>query len=166
MREVPGFDGYYADEGGAIYSALTGQPVKLKPRLDRGYWVVTIKAGPGVLKRRKVPVHRMVCAAFHGPATTDRPIARHLDDNTSNNTPGNLAWGTHADNASDAKRNGRLGCGMLARRRKLTEDEAVAIIAKARAGVSSRRIAEEYGIHYTYVQHLQSGRTWPHLARG
>jgi hypothetical protein len=32
---------------------------------------------------------------------------RHLDGNPTNNTPENLAWGTHAENCMDTVRHGR-----------------------------------------------------------
>lgn len=78
-----------------------------KPR-----WGVEQKAATGrdgVPRRRLVYilglrkcfiVARLVCEAFHGPAPKDRPIAMHLDEDPSNNKPGNLAWGTQRENLS------------------------------------------------------------------
>ncbi len=48
-------------------------------------------------------VARLVCEAFHGPAPDGKPIAMHLDENPSNNVPGNLAWGTQSENLSMPK---------------------------------------------------------------
>jgi HNH endonuclease len=48
-------------------------------------------------------VSRLICEAFHGTAPKDKPICMHLDENPSNNTPGNLAWGTQRENLSMPK---------------------------------------------------------------
>jgi hypothetical protein len=42
-------------------------------------------------------VHRLVCEAFNGPAP-DEYVCMHLDENSRNNQPGNLAWGTQKQN--------------------------------------------------------------------
>lgn len=55
----------------------------------------------------KMTVSRMVCEAFHGFAPPEAPLARHLDDDHTNNRPSNLAWGTYRDVA--LKRHARLG---------------------------------------------------------
>jgi hypothetical protein len=56
-------------------------------------------------------VAALVLYAFVGPPPGEYGrglyIARHLDDDRSNNSIGNLAWGTPKDNSSDAIRNCR-----------------------------------------------------------
>lgn len=52
-------------------------------------------------------IARIVLLAWIGPAPENKPIARHLDDDYSNNKLTNLAWGSIQDNHDDAKRNGR-----------------------------------------------------------
>lgn len=51
-------------------------------------------------------VHHLVLAAFVGSRPPGQ-VARHLDDNSADNTLSNLAYGTHGDNAQDKLRNGR-----------------------------------------------------------
>ncbi len=63
-------------------------------------------------KRGKIKqcyLSRLVLEAFKGLAPSDKPIARHLDDNRFNNNLDNLEWGTTKDNTDDAFRNGRMG---------------------------------------------------------
>lgn len=48
------------------------------------------------LGRKPVPVHVAVLLAFAGP-----PEGRHLNGDHLDNTPGNLAWGSHLDNERD-----------------------------------------------------------------
>lgn len=48
----------------------------------------------------------LVLRAFVGPPPEGCRLARHLDDDRSNNHLSNLAWGTDRDNALDSVRNG------------------------------------------------------------
>lgn len=50
-----------------------------------------------VLKKKTYKVHRLICEAFHG---TPKPgqVCMHLDENSKNNSPTNLAWGTQKEN--------------------------------------------------------------------
>lgn len=51
-------------------------------------------------------VHSLVLEAFVGPCPPGM-MARHLDDDPTNNSLGNLCWGTRSENSHDAVRNGR-----------------------------------------------------------
>jgi hypothetical protein len=48
--------------------------------------------------KKTYKVARLVCEAFKGTAPPDRPVCMHLDENSMNNTEGNLAWGTQKEN--------------------------------------------------------------------
>lgn len=43
-------------------------------------------------------VARLICEAFHGPAPIKKPICMHSDENSKNNRPSNLTWGTQKQN--------------------------------------------------------------------
>lgn len=43
-------------------------------------------------------VARLVCAAFHGVPPPWTPVCMHLDENSRNNRPENLKWGTQKEN--------------------------------------------------------------------
>lgn len=68
-----------------------------------------------------VSVAYLVLVTFIGPPPTKygrkkgNSLARHLDDNESNNKLTNLAWGTQIDNMADARRNGNPS-GMTGRK--------------------------------------------------
>jgi hypothetical protein len=49
-------------------------------------------------KGKNYRVSRLVCDAFHGPAPSAQSVVMHFDDNTQNNTAGNLEWGTQKEN--------------------------------------------------------------------
>lgn len=55
-----------------------------------------------------VQLARLILTAFCGPPPTLKHVARHLNDDRSNNRLMNLAWGTQKDNTQDAIRNGRM----------------------------------------------------------
>lgn len=50
-------------------------------------------------------LHRLVCEAFHGrpPLDLADPVAIHLDDDTDNNRPENLRWGTRLENSNTGR---------------------------------------------------------------
>jgi hypothetical protein len=43
-------------------------------------------------------VARLVCEAFNGPAPEGKNVCMHLDENSRNNVPTNLKWGTQKEN--------------------------------------------------------------------
>lgn len=51
-----------------------------------------------VLKGKTHKVHRLVCEAFHGAAPFDGAVVMHVDENSANNRPENLKWGTQKEN--------------------------------------------------------------------
>lgn len=96
---VPHFPGYEASDDGRVRSLRRGRPRLLSVHVDRyGYHRVNVQHDGA---NRVVGVHRLVCSAFHGAPPSDLPEARHLNGNPADNAPGNLRWGTHADNMRD-----------------------------------------------------------------
>lgn len=45
-----------------------------------------------------VKVHRAVCEAFNGPPPPDKPVVIHKNENSLDNRPENLCWGTQKEN--------------------------------------------------------------------
>lgn len=76
----------------------------LRPAISKGYASVTLCRGGIELS---FGVHALVCGAFHGRKPFEKAEACHRDGNGLNNVPGNLYWGTHADNMRDVLRHGR-----------------------------------------------------------
>lgn len=52
-------------------------------------------------------LHRIICTTFNGAQPFKGAQVRHLDGNPSNNSAGNLAWGSAGDNAADRIAHGR-----------------------------------------------------------
>lgn len=51
-----------------------------------------------VFRGKTYKVARLVCVAFNGESPAGKPICMHLDENSRNNRPENLAWGTQKEN--------------------------------------------------------------------
>ena len=47
---------------------------------------------------RTYKVARLVCEAFNGPPPVELAVCMHLDENSRNNDPANLSWGTQKEN--------------------------------------------------------------------
>lgn len=49
-------------------------------------------------KGKTYKVAQLVCEAFNGPKPFAKAVCMHLDENSANNRPGNLQWGTQKQN--------------------------------------------------------------------
>lgn len=156
----------------------------LKVRNDR-YSYVT-------LYREKRPhvllVHRLVCAAFHGPQPTPKHEVAHGDGNGTSNAATNLRWATHSENEADKKAHGSSRAGKasnvpLERRAKgnshgritkpertargernglskLTEEKVKAIRGDTRP---RKVLSAEYGVSVSMISYIQRGVCWAHV---
>ena len=48
--------------------------------------------------QKTLKVARLVCEAFHGTAPDGMRVCMHIDEDSRNNKPENLAWGTQKEN--------------------------------------------------------------------
>lgn len=63
-----------------------------------GVWNKTDQRFIVVYKGKTYKVHRLVCEAFNGAAPDGRNVCMHKDENSANNRPSNLEWGTQKEN--------------------------------------------------------------------
>lgn len=125
----------------------------------RGHLYVLTRR-PGV--PRKLFVHRAVLMAHVGPPPEGQTFARHLNDTPNDNRVENLAWGSAAENAADAARNGRIARGERTGTAKLSEADVIAI-RRRHPGESLRALAREYGVSHTAIRRAANGMKWSHL---
>lgn len=103
-RSIPSLPEYLASSGGRIMRlpyrgamphggerAYGGEPYF-------GVWSETDNRFIVQFRGRTYKIARLICEAFHGPAPVDKPVCMHLDENSRNNRPDNLAWGTQKEN--------------------------------------------------------------------
>jgi hypothetical protein len=112
------------------------------------------------LPDKTLKVHRLVCEAFNGPAPFEGALVRHLDGDSSNNLPGNLAWGDAFDNAADAVRHGSFDFGERHHKAKLTAEKARWVREQAAIGVNCAAIGRALGISTNSVRMIVKGRSW------
>ena len=63
-----------------------------------GAWIEKDRRFAWHLRGKNYKIARLVCEAFHGPPPDPRSVCMHLDENSRNNRPENLAWGTQKEN--------------------------------------------------------------------
>ena len=51
-----------------------------------------------VIRGQTYKVHRLVAEAFHGPSPFPEAVVMHSDENSANNRPDNLRWGSQQEN--------------------------------------------------------------------
>lgn len=107
---IEGFPGYFVSMEGEI--AVIGRRGRWKNcRIMKtwtnqyGHQYVSL-IGPDGLRHRLL-VHRIVAETFI-PNPNGYPIVRHLNDDPSDNSVWNLAWGTQKDNMRDCIAHGRF----------------------------------------------------------
>jgi hypothetical protein len=177
-RTVEGHEGYRVGSDGSVWSrwrmgrehrrdpdgkrwsrsrwAPDGEWRRLKPiAFDKlGHLKVTLQGG----KQRQV--HRLVCAAFHGPPPTPRHEAAHLDGDPANCRADNLAWKTRKENAADMVRHGTVCLGEKHGWHKLTEAAVRLMRERHAAGAAKRALAREFGVSQMTVIRVLPGRSW------
>lgn len=105
-KPIPSLPGYMALETGELFCIPHSKPMphggvriygntKTKGQWDGSRYI--IRTGGKTLK-----VARLVCEAFHGPPQKGQ-VCMHLDENSRNNKPENLAWGSQKENLNAPK---------------------------------------------------------------
>lgn len=158
LRRVPHQPELWCSEGGEVFRQWDTEMRPLKAhRLKNGYLSVTTTfAG----KRRTHYVHRLVCAAHHGPQPAPKSIVLHHDGDQVNNHKDNLRWGTYADNLQDKRRHGRSFAGERNPAARLNKMTAFAAKEAVVLGVSRRKVAQRYGVTVHAIGALVRGETW------
>ena len=100
------------DNGAIMRLTLTAKTIRKKDNI----WTFGDTPHNGYIYYCGVPVHRIVCTAFNGPAPTDQHVVDHIDTNRQNNRPENLRWLTKLENILNneiTRRKVELICGSI-----------------------------------------------------
>jgi HNH endonuclease/NUMOD4 motif-containing protein len=173
-REVPGYPSYEVSDHGRVRrrcakSSWSAGHILRPASMPSGHKFVVLTDAAELA--RKQFVHRLVAQAFIGPAPFDRAMVLHHDDVPTNNTPGNLYWGTHAENVADArlnrrpnrKRNRGAQPGEENSSALLTEDQVRRIKGMLGLGLCGACIARLHGVRKETIYAIAKCRTWTHV---
>ena len=155
-RPIPGFDGLYeASDQGRIKRVAGGRGAKpgriLRPKNHTGgYKTVTLSKNSEYYQWL---VHRLVCAAFLGPAPQGVTV-NHKDGDRANNRLDNLEYVSYKENEHHAQY-------MLRTKGKLSEAQVVKIRERyASSTVSQKQLAQEYSVHQQQINLIVRGLCW------
>ncbi len=164
-KPIPSWPGYSASTQGRIRRDGPRGTFK-NPRVMK---LTTMASGRKMFqtrlngKRHSVPASVLICEAFHGPRPEGATLVRHLDDVPINNVPGNLAWGDGADNAEDARRNGRLCQGESHGNAKITDADVVQMFKMRAQGQTGHAIGARFSMNRNNVNKILARKMWHHV---
>lgn len=137
----------------------TGAPRWYGGKPTLGYWAERERRYKIVYRGHSYKVHRLICEAFHGPAPADKPNCLHADENSRNNRPDNLSWGTQKENLNAP---GFLSAASKAwkgtQKRTLDPSDIDHIKARYARGETLRVIAGDYGVAPCTLSNRMAGR--------
>ena len=140
--------------------------------MNNGYGEIGISHNK---KHRNVSTHRFSWIISHG-AIPDKKYICHTCDNKSCVNPDHLYVGTHSDNIRDAVIRNRIASGKRqgaythpekVRRGethslvKLTESQVIEI--RNSRNIKQRKLAIEYGVHFSTICDILRRKTWKHI---
>lgn len=162
-RIHPGFPAYEISNQGRVrrigcgHGAVPGRILKAYPNPDTGY--LSVQLGRG----HRRTVHSLVLEAFVG-ACPDGRVARHLDEVKSNNSLGNLRWGTYSENYSDRVAHGGGNHGSRHGMAELTEADVLSIRAHyVPKVVTQKMLATKHGVSRECIKLIVNRQRWTHI---
>ena len=172
-KQIPNWEGVYeASSDGEIRSMtrqiLSGpymaQSTRYGKRLRQhyskdGYKLVSLTRPSE--KSKTTQVHRLVCAAFHGPAP-DGAECCHANDVRDDNRAKNLSWGTRQSNAVEMASRHRIK-GAKHPRAKLTAFQVFMLREMPGYRGIYRDITASFGISRSVLNNIRSGNNWAWL---
>lgn len=174
-RDVVGYEGLYLVSSlGRVWSVprlrkdgrhqIGGhlmRPCQWRSRTTAGRIVLRLVLVSGDGAKKGFAVHRLVAAAFLGQCPPGQ-IVRHGPNGCLDNRASQLSHGTHKQNSGpDRERDGTLLSGEDIAHAKLT----VEIVGECRrryaaGGVSTAKLAAEFGVDRRVMDYAISGRNW------
>lgn len=138
----------------------------IKINAETGCWEWTLskdRYGYGRIQmgRKNKTAHRTSFELHRGPVPDGLCICHHCDVRSCVN-PDHLFLGTTSENNADMVAKGRQTKGALRKTAKLSDAEALAILAETG---KIRDIAKKYGIGKSQVWNIRAGKKWAHLPR-
>lgn len=160
MKLIPGFDRYYADADGNIFSGRRKHifQMKVDHRPD-GYLRVSLFKGSS---RKSYYVHRLVALTFIGPCPKGLEVA-HNNGMRNDNRVENLRYATHSGNMLDQHFHNTVPdiSGEKHPQLKINRQIANTIRDLYSTGLYTQtNLANTYGISQTHVSDIVRRRQW------
>lgn len=166
-RDVVGFPGYRVGDDGSVWSRHTSMGItrrywlRMRERKDKsGYLRVCLKRNKKGYYR---PIAHLVLEAFVGPRPEGAMSLHSPDPTPTNNTPGNLRWGTVQDNANDTVAMGNTARGEKNGFAKLTTAQVVEMRRDFEAGAKLVDLAVKFGVSRPNVSRIVNRSRWKHV---
>lgn len=141
--------------------AARTKPKILKPFFEskrQKYEIVTFRDKSNDKSRQDKRVHLLVITTFKGKKPKGFEC-RHLNGNSRDNRPKNLAWGTRLQNKHDSMRHGTY-------RHTLKKEEVLEICKMIDRGIlTQEEIAQKYGVHNASISMIKTGTHWNWLTK-
>lgn len=160
VAPIAGYQDYFADPDGFIWSTKNKRPRTLRPFVKKSGHLQVALMKPGEKRGKSLHVHSLVLQSFAGDPPPGCECL-HIDGNPANNRLENLRWGTRLENVRDSITHGTVARGERNGTAKLNA-EAVSAIRSAYAGggVSLLELGRQFGVSATAVQHVVTFKTW------
>jgi len=152
--ELYDYAGLFAGSDGSIYSVIDSEIidsvryVALRPVRQYtcgDYATVHVMRRDGRMTTQNV--HTLVCEGFNGkPKNRERLQVRHLNGNSMDNRPCNLAYGTPHENWEDKIVSKTATIGEKNGRAKLTNEQRREVYDLYAEGCSQTKIAKQFGV--------------------
>ena len=174
LRKIPSCPGYYVDEKGEVYNR---RGKRLAQQVTgKGYCRVHLSIN-GEPKSKSV--HSLVAETFIGPRPVGHQI-RHKNGIKTDNTIGNLAYGSASENEADKAAHGTKAIGdkngMRTRpdsrprgskhgKTRLDEASVLYIRDQLSSGIrgTAAKLARQFDVSPQTISDIKSGRVWGHL---
>lgn len=140
---------YEVSNAGRVRNVSTGRILAPRPHTN-GYIRVCLGS------QREEYVHRLVCAAFHGPCPQGFECD-HVNRQRSDNRAENLRWTSPEEN----KRHREFPIGEKHWNSRLTAND-VTEIRRLLPHHNNVQIGRHFGVHRRTISDIRNGRTWCH----
>lgn len=163
MKKIKGFDGYYCDFNGNIFSDKSGSLKKMKLKTTtRGYCSVMLYCGSRG-SGRDILVHRIVAELFVDNINKNKEV-NHIDGVKTNNYAGNLEWVSRKENENHARKFlGKDLKGSKHKLSKLTEDQVIELRKLREYGWTYIRLSKKFGIGISQAHRICKRLKWGHV---
>ncbi|WP_300573472.1 HNH endonuclease signature motif containing protein [Phenylobacterium sp.] len=169
-RVVPSVPGYLASTHGRLMKAPYLAPLpnggvrNYGGEPTYGVWVDSERRYITNIDGHSRKVARLVCEAFHGPAPDGFPVCMHLDEDSRNNRPENLQWGTQKENLAAPGYRAVLAQRRLSDRRQISDADVQDMRLRAARGETVASIAARYSLSAGYTSRIINGHAHKRVA--